>query len=158
MIFIDSVFPFYLTDAGNLPEKPVVKPAEELAAMKLREKVELNMTHARMMGRAWSVPPWKGVAVPPAVLLRATDELPGANKIFASTGRSSRSLGWEKFEEEYGQKFVEQIVDVEGNHFSIFEFDRVSRCWATPFTESLLTLIADFCHICQNSSGSRLLR
>ncbi|KAI0475468.1 Alpha/Beta hydrolase protein [Xylariaceae sp. FL0804] len=62
---------------GPLPEKPIALPAEELRAMKLIDKVNLNMTHARMMVGRWTLPPWNGAppadAPPPTVLLRAKE-------------------------------------------------------------------------------------
>ena len=49
-------------------------------------------------------------------------------------------LGWEKYVEQVGKKFIEDVVDIEGHHFSIFEFDKVNF---SPFhCESPLSIYA----------------
>jgi hypothetical protein len=64
---------------------------------------------------------------PPAILLRATQSVPKNSAqpdIVARVDltRGERSLGWNTYDGE----FVRKIVDIEGNHFNIFEPDRVS--------------------------------
>ncbi|RYP12828.1 hypothetical protein DL766_009912 [Monosporascus sp. MC13-8B] len=60
MIFIDSAYPRYLADEHKvelpLPSEPIAKTPEEMETMKLKEKVDLNMTHARMMVQHWDLP------------------------------------------------------------------------------------------------------
>ncbi|KAI1489969.1 Alpha/Beta hydrolase protein [Biscogniauxia mediterranea] len=78
MIFIDSIYPKRLNLMRDMPgaeEQPVVKTPEELRAMSLREKVDLNMTHARLMVARWEMPDWTGREhlIPPTVLLRAKE-------------------------------------------------------------------------------------
>lgn len=140
MIFIDSVYPRHLLlpeegadslPEAAIPEKPIVKSAEELRAMKLREKVDLNMTHARMMARRWVLPRWEtekgggGVSIPPTILLRAKENVQSESHVFVDHSRAYRMLGWEKYQEQLGRTFIEEVVDVEGHHFSLFEFDKV---------------------------------
>ncbi len=128
MIFVDSVYPAYLTATPkselSLPDNPIVKSAEELEAMKLKEKVEINMTHARMMARKWQLPRWEGVAVPPTILLRAKESVQAEPHAFVDYYRHSRTLGWERYMAEVGN-FIKSVMDVEGHHFSLFEFDKV---------------------------------
>ncbi|RYP73998.1 hypothetical protein DL771_003309 [Monosporascus sp. 5C6A] len=128
MIFIDSVCPRQLVEGHKvelpLPSEPIVKTLEEMEAMKLKEKVNLNMTHARMMVRHWDLPKWEGIAVPPTILLRAKEHVESESQIFVDHTREKRMLGWEKYNAEHGN-FIKEVVDIEGHHFSIFEFDRI---------------------------------
>lgn len=94
--------------------------------MKLKEKVDLNMTHARMMARKWVIPKYEGIPIPPTILLRAKENVVSASQTFVDHARTYRMLGWEKYMEQVGKKFIDEVVDVEGHHFSIFEFDKVN--------------------------------
>ncbi|KAI1496438.1 Alpha/Beta hydrolase protein [Biscogniauxia marginata] len=78
MIFIDSIYPKKLELVRDMPlasMKPVVIMPEELRNMKLRDKVDLNMTHARLMVARWDMPDWTGREdqIPPTVLMRAKE-------------------------------------------------------------------------------------
>ena len=151
IVMIDTVLLRHLLDvvprSGPTPppappadDVPVVKSAEELRTMSLREKVDLNMKHAGMMGRFWDMPRWGdaagGARVPPTVLLRARDHVgPDAGFDFPvpvdHCRDQLRMLGWEKYAEEVGQ-FIENVVDLDGHHFSIFEFDKVFPFFSSP--------------------------
>ncbi|KAH9997461.1 alpha/beta-hydrolase [Xylariaceae sp. FL0662B] len=135
MIFIDSVYPFpRRRGAGGgswlgagLPTDAKVLSHEESAAMKLPDKVNLNMTHARMMVQRWDMPRWdarRGLEIPPTILLRAKDFVTTSSKTFVDYARELRLLGWDEYQEENGH-FIKQVVDVEGHHFSIFEFTNI---------------------------------
>lgn len=144
MVFIDSVYPHHVVDparpALSLPDQPIVKSMEELQAMKLKEKVDLNMTHARMMARRWVLPKYEGIPIPPTILLRAKENTESESQTFVDHSRTYRMLGWEKYVEQVGKKFIEDVVDIEGHHFSIFEFDKVNF---SPFhCESPLSIYA----------------
>ncbi|RYP05495.1 hypothetical protein DL764_003755 [Monosporascus ibericus] len=128
MVFIDSVYPRHLAEermvALPLPSEPTVKTLEEMEAMKLKEKVDLNMMHARMMVRHWDLPKWEGIAAPPTILLRAKERVESESQVFVDHNREELMLGWEKYNAEHGN-FIKEVVEVEGHHFSIFEFDRI---------------------------------
>ncbi|KAI2616962.1 alpha/beta-hydrolase [Hypomontagnella submonticulosa] len=129
MIFIDTVFPRSLADLrGPLPEDPVILSAEESKAMILKEKVNVNMTHARMMIQYWNLPKWEdGLEVPPTILLRAKEAVStDPSKSFVDYVRDFRLLGWDDYNEEHGN-FIKGIVDVEGNHFSIFDIENLEN-------------------------------
>ncbi|KAI1372210.1 alpha/beta-hydrolase [Hypoxylon crocopeplum] len=132
MIMVDTVFPLRLQDMrGPLPTEPVFLSAEESKTIKLKDKVNLNMTHARMMIRSWEIPEWKdGLTVPPTILLRAKEFVSrDPSQTFVDYVREFRLLGWDEYNEENGT-FIKKVEDVEGHHFSIFEpknLDAVSK-------------------------------
>ncbi|KAI0122017.1 alpha/beta-hydrolase [Daldinia grandis] len=125
MVFIDSLCPSYSDEMrARLPAEPVVLSAQESEAMKLKEKVNLNMTHARIMVSFWDLPRWEdGLQAPPTIILRAKEWFSrDPSKSFVDFTREDRLLGWGNYNEEHGS-FIKDIVDVEGHHFSIFNFD-----------------------------------
>lgn len=63
------------------------------------------------------------VVCPPAILLRATEAVqakPG-DVSFVDVLRDNRSLGWDT----YRPGIFEEIVDIPGHHFNIFDFDHI---------------------------------
>lgn len=138
IIFIDSVYPRRFSEfpelAGLIPAGRIVKTPAELKAMKLKEKVDLNMAHARVMVQTWDVPQWKGVKVPPTILLRAKQYVVQSKTSIVDHSRQDRLLGWEAYSKEHGD-FITEVVDIEGHHFSIFEERYVSshkHCESDP--------------------------
>jgi hypothetical protein len=130
MIFIDSVYTRRLYEIREMPEStasPVVKSPEELKAMPLREKVDLNMFHARMMIRHWDMPDWKGREneIPPTILLRAKELVRKDSETFVDYARDFRLLGWDLYLDDQAS-WIKKVVDVEGHHFNIFEDQYVS--------------------------------
>ncbi|ORY60810.1 Alpha/Beta hydrolase protein, partial [Pseudomassariella vexata] len=128
MVFVDSVFPKRLADIPDLqnvlPTGRVTKSPAELKAMKLREKVDLNMTHARVMVQKWDVPQWNGLQVPPTVMLRAKEYVSHSGHTFVDLTRQHQLLGWETYNDSHGN-FIRAVLDVEGHHFSIFHHENV---------------------------------
>ncbi|KAI8631857.1 alpha/beta-hydrolase [Xylariaceae sp. FL1651] len=125
MIFIDSVYPKRLIEIRNMPEltaAPIVKSPAELSAMKLREKVDLNMMHARMMINHWKMPDWKGreAELPPTILMRAMELVQKDGQSFVDYARDFRLLGWDHYLND-GAAWIKEVVDIQGHHFSIFE-------------------------------------
>ncbi|GAP85057.1 putative polyketide synthase [Rosellinia necatrix] len=123
MIFIDSVYTERLHEIRNMPDataQPIVKSPEELKAMSLREKVDLNMTHARMMIARWKLPNWEGreAEIPPTILLRAKELVDEDGKEFVDHMREFRMLGWDLY---YGARWIKEVVDLNGHHFNIFK-------------------------------------
>ncbi|KAI1305066.1 Alpha/Beta hydrolase protein [Xylaria venustula] len=123
MIFIDSVYTKRLADLRNMPElngQPVVKSAEELKAMPLREKVDLNMKHARIMLTHWEMPDWTGreAEIPPTILMRAKELVHEDGRAFVDYSRDLRLLGWDLY---HNACWIKEVVDIDGHHFNIFE-------------------------------------
>ncbi|KAI2602584.1 alpha/beta-hydrolase [Hypoxylon sp. NC1633] len=132
IVMVDTIFPLRLaTLRGPLPDKPVILSDEESKAMKLKDKVDLNMMHARMMVQFWEVPQWGGeegekdglktAAPPPTILLRAKEFVSSdPSQTFVDYVREYRFLGWDEYNEQHGN-FIKQVVEVEGHHFTIFD-------------------------------------
>jgi hypothetical protein len=130
MLFIDSVYPKRLFELRKMPDLaagPIVKSPEELKAMKLREKVDLNMTHARMMVSYWKMPDWKGreAELPPTILMRAKELVQENGESFVDYARDLRMLGWDLYLDD-GGAWIKEVVDIEGHHYNIFEDKHVS--------------------------------
>jgi hypothetical protein len=138
LILIDSVCPDGVQHMTGWPSEPVLKTRDELAPMTLREKVDLNMENARVMVKRWDMPEWDGLAVPPTVLLRAKEPVDHENQAFVDKARADELLAWGPYNEEHGL-FIRDVVDIEGNHFTIFKEDYV-RTRAHP------TLRVIFCY------------
>ncbi|KAI2469048.1 alpha/beta-hydrolase [Annulohypoxylon bovei var. microspora] len=121
MVFIDTVFPLRLAELrGPLPNEPVFLTPEQSKAMVLKDKVDLNMTHARMMVQSWDIPRWEGLKVPPTILMRAKEFVSqDPTKTFVDYVREFKLLGWDDYNKEHGN-FIQDVVEVEGHHFSIF--------------------------------------
>lgn len=129
MIFIDTVFPTQLEILRGPPApEPVFLSSMESKAMKLKDKVNLNMTHARMMVQSWDMPQWEdGLKVPPTILLRAKEFVSrDPSQTFVDYVREYPLIGWEEYNEKHGN-FIIEVVEVEGHHFSIFSFEHVSE-------------------------------
>ncbi|KAI0123786.1 Alpha/Beta hydrolase protein [Xylariales sp. AK1849] len=130
IVLIDSICPKRVSDipgmANVLPTQRVMKSEEELKAMKLKEKVNLNMIHARMMIQRWDLPRWNKARPPPAILLRAKEFVNPTSTSFVDHSRQDRLLGWETYSREHGD-FIREIVDVEGHHFSLFEEGNITN-------------------------------
>ncbi|TGJ86321.1 hypothetical protein E0Z10_g2450 [Xylaria hypoxylon] len=123
MIFIDSVYTKRLYELRNMPDltaQPIVKSPEQLKAMPLREKVDLNMTHARMMIAHWEMPDWKGreAEIPPTILMRAKELVREDGQAFVDYSREFRLLGWDLY---HSARWIKEVVDLDGHHFNIFE-------------------------------------
>lgn len=90
------------------------------------------MKAARDMIQSWTMPDWTqaeggGVArLPPGVLVRAKDAVPQketGSATLVDRYRGDPLLGWGAWE---GHDLVREVVDVEGHHYDIFTFARVS--------------------------------
>jgi thioesterase domain-containing protein len=129
IVMIDSVGPRKISDIAGAakfwPTERVDKSPEEVRAMPLKDKVDLNMTHARVMLQRWDLPKWNGQSVPPTILLRAKDPVDGEAQSFVDIARHDRLLGWGPYNEENGH-FIRRVVDINGHHFSIFHEEYVS--------------------------------
>ncbi|POS72138.1 Amt4 [Diaporthe helianthi] len=108
------------------------------------EGVERCFAEAGRSIEAWTMPRWDGSDVdaaeggegqlrahgpltsskcPPTILLRAREAVPtGPGQVsFVDTTRNSRSLGWD----EYQKDFLEEVIDISGHHFSIFDWEYI---------------------------------
>ncbi|KAI0178433.1 Alpha/Beta hydrolase protein [Pestalotiopsis sp. NC0098] len=98
---------------------------EQIRALDLKAKVDVNMTHARRMVARWELPRWeRGARPPPTILLRARDAVDGPTPSFADFARGDRMLGWGPYNEENG-RFIRSVVDIQGHHFSVFKDDYI---------------------------------
>ncbi|KAI1353761.1 Alpha/Beta hydrolase protein [Xylaria sp. FL0043] len=123
MIFIDSVYTKRLYELRDMPERtaqPIVKSPQELKAMPLREKVDLNMTHARMMITHWEMPDWTGreAEIPPTILMRAKELVHEDRRALVDYSREFRLLGWDHY---HDASWIKEVVELDGHHFNIFE-------------------------------------
>ena len=111
----------------ELTAKPIVKTPEELEAMPLREKVDLNMTHARMMITHWDMPDWTGreAEIPPTILMRAKELVNKEGNAFVDYAREYQLLGWDNY---HAGSWIKEVVDLDGHHFNIFE-DKYVSCF-----------------------------
>ncbi|KAI1880174.1 hypothetical protein JX265_001795 [Neoarthrinium moseri] len=129
IIMIDSICPRRTADlpaaAKIPPPQQIVKTDEEMKAMKLKEKVALNMAHARIMVPHWDKPQWTNSKAPPTVLLRAKETVDHADQKFVDVTRHDRMLGWGPYSEENGN-FIRTVVDIEGHHFSVFADENIA--------------------------------
>lgn len=128
MVFIDSVYTKRLYEIrGVMPDDagPVAKSPAELQAMTLREKVDLNMTHARVMIGRWAMPDWTGreAEIPPTILLRAKELVRDDGLSFVDYARDFKLLGWDLY---HGAAWIKEVVDLDGHHFNIFDDKYVS--------------------------------
>lgn len=158
MIWIDSLMPLtpQLRAAADgtpdtAPRQPVVTAPGAVAGMTVKEKADVNMAHARIMGTWWEKPSWgaaddtqqqpqqssttttgRRLQPPPTVLLRCRESTVSDGQRFADRWRGERRLGWDAYSAAHGG-FVRRVVDIEGHHFNIFDFDRVGFFFASCF-------------------------
>lgn len=123
----------------------------QISAMTNKELSTLNMWHARRMVSAWNMPVWTEQAgrpeekkaatqdidgsecrqrsvlppPPPTILLRAREMDGDKGSAFVDRTRDFRMLGWEEYNKTNGG-FIRDVVDIEGSHFTVFGFDKVS--------------------------------
>ncbi|KAI5468073.1 Alpha/Beta hydrolase protein [Mariannaea sp. PMI_226] len=122
IVMCDSVYPF------QDPPKPAQAPAASAEEGKTKNQIlsMRAMTAARQMITTWALPVWDGHLYgrrPKISLVRATEVIPnedGANTSI-DVYRSQRNLGWDRYEEN----MFTEIVDVEGHHFNMFDFEYI---------------------------------
>ena len=152
MLWVDTVFPQHVpgetlsTWVG--PNERITEGTSEaqISAMTNKELSKINMMHARRMVPSWNMPAWTTGASkseeqkaaprndgsergqrsmpPPTILLRAR-EMGDKESAFVDRTREFRMLGWERYNEANG-RFIRDIVDIQGSHFTVFGFDKVS--------------------------------
>ncbi|ETS73689.1 hypothetical protein PFICI_14635 [Pestalotiopsis fici W106-1] len=133
IVMVDSLLPPPRgTPATDTTQKPqelgrvTDRTPDEIRALDLKAKVDVNMTHARRMVARWEPPRWKKAAAgpvlrpPPTILLRANEAVDGPTPSFADFARGDRMLGWGWYNEENG-RFLRGVVDIQGHHFSVFK-------------------------------------
>lgn len=131
MVWVDTQCPRPASEVPaladkHLPAEVVQRARAELDALKLLDKVGLNMLNARIMIQAWEKPAWREAPVPPTILLRARDRYAAdPSSTFVDHQRGNRMLGWEAYSAEH-DGFLKEVVDVDGHHFSVFEEQNVS--------------------------------
>lgn len=120
VVMIDSV---YYKGAGRLEFSAVGFQTDESGKTRTQVLVQRAMTEARRMISSWDVPTWDGELArhrPRTVLLRATERVPtkeGEGESAVDRFRDDPQLGWGN----HMADFLEEAVDVPGNHFSLAE-------------------------------------
>jgi hypothetical protein len=130
LLLVDTPLPVR-DEKKTPPAAPVPPPTVGAEGKPLRRNEVLAlqaMGAARDMIQAWTMPNWTAskTPLPPAVLVRAKgvvpEKDPGATAA-VDRSRSDPKLGWCAWE---GHDLVREVVDVEGHHYDIFTFARVS--------------------------------
>lgn len=94
-----------------------------------KDRVTWCFAEARRALAAYELPTWNDeqskakIPCPPTILLRAKEAVqvqPG-DVSFVDVLRNNRSLGWDA----YRNGMFEEIVDIPGHHFNIFDFDHI---------------------------------
>lgn len=143
IVMMDSICPaakMTRTGAANAAVVPYKQQFGPNTKQETIEGVERCFIEARKSIGAWTMPQWEGsdidaaagesqvqlssnIKCPPTILLRAREAVPTepGEVSFVDTTRHSRSLGWD----EYQTDFLEEIVDIQGHHFSIFAWEHI---------------------------------
>lgn len=95
------------------------------------------MAEAVRMLEDWEPPRWEGALAgkrPKTILLKAKDSCPteGDKPSMIDAHRKERALGWS----EYETKMFTRVMEIPGNHFNIFDPDRIestSKALRTAF-------------------------
>ncbi|KAH7029097.1 uncharacterized protein B0I36DRAFT_325039 [Microdochium trichocladiopsis] len=141
MVWVDTVFPHHVEgetqDTYVGPNERIAEVTQDMIDdMTNQQLVQLNMMHARRMVYVWDIPAWEKaedkngeravvkVQPPRTILLRAKGSTKGDSPSFVDRTRQFRMLGWEKYSAAHGG-FIDSVVDVEGEHFTVFEFDKI---------------------------------
>lgn len=119
LLMIDSRCPWDETRKGSGRIQPSF---QSTTSQTMKDKVTASFANAGRMIREWEKP--APFALPPAAMIRATEALPSANSLdgFQPSRDCDGKLGWSAFDSVN----FRTIVDVPGNHFSMFDFNRVS--------------------------------
>lgn len=120
LLMIDSRCPWAESRKGSGRIQPYFQSTTSQA---MKDKVIASFANAGRMIREWEKPAC--FTLPPAAMIRATEAMPSANCYdgFQPPRDYDGKLGWSAFD---SVKF-RTIVDVPGNHFSMFDVNRVSQ-------------------------------
>lgn len=124
IVMIDSVYyqPDTKREIGSVGFQ-----TDETGKTKNQILAQRAMTEARRMLSTWDYPTWEGKHAqdrPRVILLRATEPVPTKENEGTSTldkRREDPQLGWGS----YGEDFLEETIDIPGNHFSLAEMPHV---------------------------------
>ncbi|EPE08631.1 thioesterase domain containing protein [Ophiostoma piceae UAMH 11346] len=125
LVLIDSVCPVPPRDGWAGAEARLVKrhiewPATTAPATKV--SVEWCFGEAFRTVREWQLPI---ASLPPAVLIRCQEPVPVPDDglLYVDLNRRDRHLGWDN----YRPRMFCQVLDVSGNHYNVFAFDRLEE-------------------------------
>ena len=119
LLMIDSVCPWAKAHPGSGRIRPSFRPTTKQA---VKDKVVASFENASRMISEWKQP--VAFTLPPAAMIRATETMPIAN---SSDGlQPSKDHDWNLGWSEFTSVKFRRVVDVPGNHFSMFDDDRVS--------------------------------
>ncbi len=124
---IDSAHPSVERVSGNKDDSPAFQPGTK---SHIREKITRCYQEATRLIAAWEPPVWRdGRGEMRAVLLRARKGRHGKEGVGDREGdvvsvQSDGMMGWRGYA---GGLVDEAVIEVEGNHFSIFDTSNVSH-------------------------------
>ncbi|KAL6900386.1 Alpha/Beta hydrolase protein [Trichoderma evansii] len=103
---------------------------DEIIMNKIRSRK--CMTEAVRMVRQWRLPQWSGRLYdrrPKVVLLRARNYVPAkeGRTVGMDLNREDPLLGWGDYDEE----MISDVYDVDGHHFNLFEYEKISNMTRT---------------------------
>ncbi|KEY64869.1 hypothetical protein S7711_03862 [Stachybotrys chartarum IBT 7711] len=125
IIMVDSIYP------RNTNQELVIEPWDTSEEGKTMNQIlaSRSMAEGRRMIQHWEIPRLTEPR-PRIVLLRATGYVPpkkeGNGIVFTDVHRGDRNLGWDNYDKE----LFDEVVDVKGHHFDLFEFARVAETTA----------------------------
>ncbi|KAI9155132.1 Esterase-like protein [Paramyrothecium foliicola] len=156
ILMIDSVYPFDADLGQALGSADPSIAVDALGALEkaleyigARERNQVlcrrAMTEALKMLQTWKIPPCSSSRDPlrPKVIqLRATQYVPkeGPEISTVDTYREEKTLGWDR----YDKAMFDQVIDVEGHHFDMFDTERIDA--TTAIVKEALNRLARLSH------------
>lgn len=164
IVMVDSICPLgYKTNLELLGKKAVAFDGQfgPNTKQETKERVTWCFAEARRAVAMYEPPRWddaqsktngtsseksapRKIACPPVILLRAKESVPVqlGDVSFVDVVRGDRSLGWDA----YRQGMFEEIVDIPGHHFNIFDFENI---------ETVSEKLIEACHKLEKISALR---
>ncbi|KAJ3522353.1 hypothetical protein NM208_g12895 [Fusarium decemcellulare] len=120
ILMVDTVHPIRSSASGK------VKRNDGTTEGKSKNQIlaDKAMADGRRKIREWTPPVWNGASQRPrTILLRAKKPVPmnDGEVSLVDITRDSRTLGWDVYDKD----MFAEIVDIEGDHFDIFELDKI---------------------------------
>lgn len=130
IVMIDTTCPLWLKRSPTASHIDVPIPKD--CQPEIRLAVQKSFTHCRAMSARWTPPVFGatkfGKTLPPTVLIRATEARQGQHAE-DSHHQGADDLGWHKYDEN----LVSWVINVPGNHFSMFDQGHVGTTSAAVY-------------------------
>lgn len=147
IVMIDSIYPKPIipTPGDSKDESIALKPAPFVPSLgkarpEVRTAIHRSFALSRAMIEAWTLPVWgqkknseaaqRYSLPPPTVLLRAKQAVPMSEPetiAWVDLLRKNPTLGWSLY---YGKDGIQQVLDIPGHHYNIFELQHVEETTA----------------------------